>query len=174
MTAAKVFVSVGILASIPGGYMMASNFETAARSSPGVLEIVEGLGDQRQAGIEGVRSYFGVEFRKLEDMPDQTEVFASTGRTRFGAIRSVTVSIDHVAGSTPTVLMAIDTEVSCVTLKDITARFGQFANMVVPTPRQPANAPIRYDYPVPWGLVSFLVSRGAKTCLETAKVVYKV
>ena len=55
----------------------------------------------------------------------------------------------------------------CVTQKDVQARFGKSPALSVPTPHQPADAPLYLVYTQDWGQLRFGFARQGSECLVT-------
>ncbi len=55
----------------------------------------------------------------------------------------------------------------CVTQKEVQARFGKSPSLSVPTPHQPADAPLYLVYTQDWGQLRFGFARKGSECLVT-------
>lgn len=55
----------------------------------------------------------------------------------------------------------------CVTQKEVQARFGKSPALSVPTPHQPADAPLYLVYTQDWGQLRFGFARNGSECLVT-------
>jgi hypothetical protein len=53
----------------------------------------------------------------------------------------------------------------CVGREAVLERFGRQPELVVPTPREPATAPLHLKYSMAWGTVSFGFPRQGRECL---------
>ena len=82
------------------------------------------------------------------------------------------VPIAQSATSGPMLVLHIDASVRCVSLDEIQKHYGARPALQVPTPRQPASAPIEYEYRFAWGRMSFGISRGTTECLTRVVVDY--
>ncbi len=71
------------------------------------------------------------------------------------------------------IALGIDTERSCITLRDIVSYYGNFSGMHVPTPRQPPTAAVTYSYRQDWGRLVFEIARKDPACLKGIRLEYR-
>lgn len=133
--------------------------------SAGLFDLVSKLADGRALKPEEVGTAVGLKL--VPDKGDSTPYFAVFRSKPEPAASSGSMGITAVELRTPRKpepgqgsLLILDVDAALgIGQKDTMARFGDKPELSVPTPHQPASAPVYLAYKKPWGTLRFGFAR---------------
>jgi hypothetical protein len=141
-----------------------------AEGRPVMAEMFDALDDivrNPAGGLPAVAQALGVSFAPSPASNERFEVVIG-GRSRlFPEVKSAEVRIDRRSGRIRLMLLTLDKVSRCVSHEEILRRFGAFAELSVPTPRQPPDSPVYYVYHRSWGDLRIGLSRSKPECVES-------
>ena len=144
-------------------------------SSPKFFEILAEVVKNRAEPLGYLAKHLGLKLDRSARSNQYFDVYESGASSRYEHVKAaeVRLPVDRSPGKGGFISLSIDPGIECISVDQIFSRFGDKPELGVPTPRQPATAPLYYLYRYPWGELRLGVSRGAPECLETAVVDYK-
>ena len=136
-------------------------------ASAGVLDAVEALMAGRPLSVERVSSTLGV---SLELQPERSNAHfaihtSSTSSAPSAPWAAVELRVPVAEDRDGLVVVSLRDEVE-ISKQEVMDRFGARPEIMVPTPREPKDAPLYLVYRFGWGDVRFGFERGGRESLR--------
>lgn len=133
-------------------------------ASAGVLDAVEALMAGRPLSVERVSSTLGV---SLEVQPERSNAHFTihTSSAPSGPWAAVELRVPVAEDRDGLVVVSLREEVE-IGKQEVMDRFGARPEIMVPTPREPKDAPLYLVYRFGWGDVRFGFERGGRELLR--------
>jgi len=130
-----------------------------------VFEIVERIARAQPFVLDRVAPIVG--FELIETGRSERAGFRyAKGKDSDGVIVAVEIRERLQASPGRGGLVILDlADRSCIKQAEVMLRFGAEPSLSVPTPHQPVEAPLYFNYPYDWGRTSFGFGRSDEKCL---------
>jgi hypothetical protein len=116
---------------------------------PDILPLIDRVVAMRQADAVTIARLLGGRPRVQAQQPNPYYVIWQAAGT--APVRRVELRMPKKRGSPRLIVIDIDTRSTCVDRRRVRARYGEAADLLPPSPHQPAGSPAYQVYRKPWG-----------------------
>lgn len=131
-----------------------------------MFEVIASAVAAREAGPARIGQLLGMDFQgPAAGSNDVFAVVRGQASTVLPEMSAAELRVHRRSGAVRLMVFSIDGQVRCVSSADVLRRFGRPADLIVPKPSQPPDAPVYHVFRQPWGDLRVGLSRRPPDCV---------